>query len=241
MNIPWPSRPVLPQEQTRDTYQPLVNYLRGKTGHQFKIITTSNFLSHWEAIKKGKYDLVLDGPQFTGYRLEKLNYNVLARFPDVVSYTLVASENEMILEAEELIGKIIATNPSPALGALRLQEIFPNPLRQPRIMEANDSITAAKQVLEGKAQAAIIPAAMVGAYPQLTTVRNTEQIPSPAISASPKMDAEICASISKALLEADQSEDGKKALEAINITRFEVSDGKEYRPHATLLQEMWDY
>lgn len=233
--------PVLPQEQTRQTYQPLIDYLSKKTGHHFAILTNSNFLTHWEAIKKGQYDLVLDGPQFTGYRLEKLNYRVLARFPDVVSYTLVANEDEMILEAEELIGKIIATTPSPALGALRLQEIYPNPLRQPRILEANDSITAVKQVLEGNAHAAIIPAAMVGAYPKLITVRSTEQIPSPAISASPKMEIEIQQAISKALLEAEQNDEGKKALEAINITRFEASDGHEYRPHSTLLSEMWDY
>lgn len=233
--------PVLPQEQTRKTFQPLADYLSSKTGHRFTILTTSNFLAHWETIKKGTYDLILDGPQFTGYRLEKLGYKVLARFPEVVSYTLVAGEKEMILEPEELIGKIIATTPSPALGALRLQELYPNPLRQPRILESNDSITAAKHVVNGNAHAAIIPASMVGAYPQLNTVINTEQLPSPAISASPKMGAEVQQAVRQALLDAEQSVEGKKVLELINITRFETSDGNEYRPHAILLQEMWDY
>ncbi len=233
--------PVLPQEQIQKTYQPLVKYLSAETGHHFTIHTTTNFLGHWETIKKGKYDLMLDGPHFTGFRLKKLNYKVLARFPDSVSYTLVAGENQMVLEAEELIGKIIATTPSPALGALRLYELYPNPLRQPQIMEANDSTTAVDYVLRGKADAAIIPASMVNNYPQLSTVLNTEQVPAPALSASPEMAAEVQQQITKALLEADQSTEGKKALEAIKIARFEASDGKEYLPYTMLLKGVWGY
>lgn len=233
--------PVLPPEKTEQAYRPLVDYLASKTGHTFHIVTNSNFLIHWQMIKKGKYDFVLDGPQFTGYRLEKLGYSVVVRFPDVVSYTLVAGENEMVMEPNELIGKIVASTPSPALGALRLQQIYPNPLRQPRIMETNDSASAAQLVVNGQAHAAIIPAAMVGNYPQLITVYNTEQIPAPAISASPKVEAEVKEAVRSALLDAVNSDEGKNVLESINIERFEASDGMEYRPHAALLQGMWEY
>lgn len=233
--------PVLQSEQIRTTYQPLVKYLSAKTGHRFSILTTTNFLGHWETIKKAEYDLVIDGPHFTAYRLNKLNYTVLAKFPDPVSYTLVAGENEMILEAEEFIGKIIATTPSPGLGALRLYELYPNPLRQPQILEANDSTTAVNLVLNGKAHGAIIPASMVNSYPQLSTVLNTNQVPAPALSASPKMPQELQQEIRKALLEAEQSPEGKKVLEAIKIARFEASDGKEYLPHGMLLKGMWGY
>jgi phosphonate transport system substrate-binding protein len=233
--------PVLPPDQTEKAYRPLADYLARKTGHNYTIVTNSNFLTHWQTSKKGKYDLVLDGPQFTGYRLAKLDYTVLARFPDVVSYTLVTGENVMVLEAKELIGKVIATTPPPALGALRLQQLYPNPLRQPRILETNDSTAAVEHVLQGKADAAIIPAAMVGAYPQLITVLNTEQVPAPALSASPQVKVDVQQAIRKALLEATESDAGRKVLEAINIERFEASDGGEYLPQAELLKGMWEY
>lgn len=233
--------PVLPPDQTLMVYQPLANYLTKKTGHKITIVTNSNFLTHWQTIKKGKYDFVLDGPQFTGYRLEKLGYTVLARFPDVISYTLVANEDMMILEPQELIGKIIATTPSPALGALRLQQIFPNPLRQPRILETNDSATAARHVESGEAHGAIIPASMVGNFQHLTTVFNTEQVPAPAFSASPEVETEVKEAIAKALIETTASEEGKAVLNAINVERFVHSDGSEYRPQAELLKEMWEY
>lgn len=233
--------PVLPKNDTLRVYQPLVRYLSQKTGHDFTIVTNTNFLTHWQTTKADKYDLVLDGPQFTGYRLEKLGYTVLGRFPDVVSYTLVAGEKEMILEPKELIGKKVATTPSPALGALRLHELFPNPLRQPAIVETDDSETAAEYVLEGRAHAAVIPAAMVGSYPQLLTVVNTEQLPAPALSASSSVDEEVKNTIRKALLDAENNNAGVKALESLQIERFIGSDGNEYRPHAKLLEGMWEY
>lgn len=233
--------PVLPTDETLTVYQPLANYLARKTGHDFKVVTNTNFLTHWQRTKKVKYDLILDGPQFTGYRLEKINYTVLAKFPDVISYTLVAGENEMILEPKELIGKKVATTPSPALGALRLHKLFPNPLRQPDIVETDDSETAAEFVLQGKAHAAIIPAAMVGNYPQLLTVVNTEQLPAPALSASPKVEEEVKNAIRKALLDAENSDEGRKVLDRLQIERFTTSDGSEYRPQAKLLEGMWEY
>jgi len=233
--------PVLPAKETIQIYQPLADYLSQQTSHRFTLVTSSNFLTHWQTTKQGKFDLVLDGPQFTGYRLEKLDYTILAKFPDVVSYTLVASENEMIMEPGELIGKKLATTPSPALGALRLEQLYPNPLRQPVIVETNDSETAAQHVINGKAMAAMIPAAMVGNYPQLLTVVNTEQLPSPAISVSPDVDESVSSAIREALLSAHEREEGKRALESIRIERFTASDGSEYRPHASLLQNMWEY
>lgn len=233
--------PVLSADETQRIYKPLADYLSAKSGHTIKLVTSSNFLSHWQISKQGRFDLVLDGPQFTGYRLAKLDYSVLAKFPNVVSYTLVTNDEQMILEPRELIGKKVATTPSPALGALRLEQLFPNPLRQPVIIETNDSAKAANFVVEGQAEAAMIPAAMVGNYPGLITVVNTEQIPAPAISASPKLDAELIQTLSQALLDAENDEMGKKVLQSIRIERFAASDGSEYRPQAELLKNMWEY
>ncbi|MGM0594880.1 MAG: phosphate/phosphite/phosphonate ABC transporter substrate-binding protein [Pseudomonadota bacterium] len=233
--------PVLPEAETRQRYQPLVQYLSQTTDERFRIVTNSNFLTHWQTTKRGEYDLIIDGPQFTGYRLEKLDYTIVVKFPNVVSYTLVTGEDEFIMEANELIGKRIATTPSPALGALRLQQLFPNPLRQPLILETDNSDAAAQRVLEGEAHAAIIPAPMVGTYSGLITVRNTAQVPAPAISASPDVESDTVEKLRNALLNAHKSEAGRTALEAINIEGFESSDGSEYRPHAELLKGMWQY
>lgn len=233
--------PVLPTKQTVAIYQPLADYLSQATGHTIRLETTNNFLVHWQKMKRGNFDLILDGPHFTGYRVQKMGYTALAKLPEVVSYTLVAHEDLFVLEPRDLIGKTIATLPSPGLGALRLADLYPNPMRQPRIVEADNSVAAAEKVLDGQAAAAIIPAPLVGRFPTLVTVTTTEQVPAPAISASSKVEPSVQQAIKKALLEAANHPVGQKALEAVNTTAFEPGDNATYAPYAELLQEVWGY
>lgn len=233
--------PVLPRERTVEVYQPLLDYLKQATGHSFRLETSGNFLSYWHLMKRGNFDLVLDGPHFTDYRAQKMGYMVLAKLPDVVSYTLVANENLMALEPTDLIGKTIATTPSPALGALRLAELYPNPLRQPTIVETDDSVDAAEKVVAGKVAGAMIPAPLVGRFPSLTTVATTGQVPSPAISASTKVPTDVQQAIKKALLEAPNHPAGKKALEAMNTPTLEDSNNHAYAGMARLLEGVWGY
>ncbi len=233
--------PVMPPERTEAIYEPLVSYLQRTTGHELELVIHTNFLSHWQMIRRGEYDLILDGPHFTDYRIQKLDYRVLAKFPAVVSYTLVANQDAFILDPGELVGKRIASTPSPALGALRLSQIFPNPLRQPRIIEAEDSVTAARMAIGGKTTGAIIPAPMVARFPSLTTVATTAQVPSPAMSAAPHVADGIVEALREALLHATDSEEGRAALEALNIDAFEPADNAVYQGQAQLLKDTWGY
>lgn len=233
--------PVLPQQRTMEVYQPLADYLSKATGQKIKVVTSTNFLTHWQMMKRGTYDLILDGPHFTDYRIKKMGYTVLAKLPDVVSYTLVANEEQMVLEPVELVGKTIATTPSPAVGALRLVELYPNPLRQPVIVETPDSVAAAELAVQGKVAAAMIPAPLVGRFPSLTTVTTTEQIPSPAISASPAVPAELQQALRQALLDATKNPDGRKALEALDTPALEPADSQSVHGLERLLEGMWGY
>jgi ABC-type phosphate/phosphonate transport system substrate-binding protein len=233
--------PVLPQQRTLQIYQPLADYLAQVTGQQIRLITSSNFLAHWQMMKRDNYDLILDGPHFTAYRTKNMGYTVLAKLPDIVSYTLVANEEQMILDPLELIGKTIATTPSPALGALRLIEIYPNPLRQPILVETPDSEQAAELAVQGEVVAAMIPAPLVGRYPSLTTVTTTEQLPSPAISASPAVDLELQQALRQALLNAPNNPEGRKALEALNAPLLEAADNQRFQGLERLLEGMWGY
>ncbi|GAB4298151.1 MAG: hypothetical protein Kow0096_16650 [Thiohalomonadaceae bacterium] len=233
--------PVLPPSRTVEVYQPLVNYLSKATGQKIRLVTNTNFLTHWQAMKRDKYDLILDGPHFTDYRAKRMGYTVLAKLPEVVSYTLAANENQLILEPAELIGKTIATTAAPAIGALRLAELYPNPLRQPTIVETPDSEQAAELAVQGKVAAAMIPAPLVGRYPSLITVATTQQVPSPGISASPAVSAELQQALRRALLDAPNTPDGRKALEALNAPALEPADNNSFHGLDRLLEGMWGY
>lgn len=235
-------QPILPPEQTKAAFQPLTDYLSKQTGHKITLITAINFLSYWETMKKNtQYDLILDAAHLTDYRVKRMGYNVLAKRADAVSYTLVTSEKATILDAEELIGKSIASIGSPSLGMLRVEDMFPNPLRQPVIIEVNNSVDSIKKVLSGQAAAAMVPTPLVGQYPELVSITTTEQVPHTAISASSTVPKDVQDAIRTALLNASKTEEGQKMLQAINFPSFEKASNKLYAGYESLLEGVWGY
>ncbi len=233
-------QPILPPEQTRKAFQPLVDYLARRTGHEIRLVTAVNFLAYWAKMKRGGYDLILDAAHFTDWRVKNMDYVVLAKIPDTVSYSLVTAEDTLVLEPSELIGKPVATIGSPSLGAVRLAQMFPNPLRQPVTVEVDNSRDAIEAVLKGRAVGAIVPSPLVGAFP-LNVVTTTEPVPHIAFSASPEVPEAVRKALRRALVEADRTPDGQAMLKAINFPRFEPADRKVYDGYAKLLEGIWGY
>lgn len=231
----------LPQTHTRETYQPLAEYLSSRIGRPVKLVTTINFLTHWQLFKRENYELVLDGPHFTDYRVQKMGYRPVAKFPSLVSYSLVTSEDVLILEPDDLIGRKIAVPPSPGLGALWLNSIFTKPLQQPEIVEVNDSESAIKKVLGGQAAAAMIPTPIASRYTTVIPVHTTRQVPAPGLSVSPDIDESLAREIRRALLSAGSDPVGRAMLEAIGVPAFEPADEQSYKGQAIVLDGVWDY
>jgi ABC-type phosphate/phosphonate transport system substrate-binding protein len=235
-------QPIQSPEQTRASYQPLADYLSKATGQQIKLVTARNFVAYWETMKKGdEYDLILDAAHFTDYRIQRMKFKPLAKLKDVVSFALVTHEDNPVLEPMELIGKPIAVLPSPSMGAVRLAQLFPNPLRQPIIVKASDAQDAVDKIKQGKAVGAVIPSPMVGLFPFLYTVQTTKQVPHMALSASPRVPDQVQKDVRDAVLNANKTADGQAMLKALNFEAFEPATAKMYKGYAQLLQGVFGY
>ncbi len=235
-------QPVLPPDQIKQNYSPLARYLTEKTGHTFSIKTYRNFLTYWARMQKATdMHFILDAAHFTDYRVQRKGYRVLVKLPDTVSFTVVTGEENFVFEMEELISKKIATMASPGMGAVRLNGMFPNPVRLPFYIEASDSVDAVKKVIDGHADAAIIPSPLVGNYESLNSVVSTDPVPHMAMSASPEVPDEVVLAVKQALMDATKTPEGKKMLEAMKIEYFEDADAKVYAGYAQLLEGVFGY
>jgi len=235
-------QPVLPPDQIKQNYQPLAKYLNEQTGHTFSIKTYRNFLTYWARMQKATdMDFILDAAHFTDYRVQRKNYKVLVKLPDTVSFTVVTGEENFVFEMEELISKKIATMASPGMGAVRLNSMFPNPVRLPFYIEASDSVDAVEKVIDGRADAAIIPSPLVGNYESLNSVVSTDPVPHMAMSVSPEVPDEVALAVKQVLLDATKTTKGKKMLEAMKIEYFEDADADVYAGYAQLLEGMFGY
>jgi len=234
-------------ESTKKDFQPLAVYLGGVTGKRVVIHALPNFLSYWNAIRKpNSYDLIFDDAHFTDYRATKLGYEVLVKVPGNISYSLIVAQGSPITDPHDLVGKRIATMGAPSMGAMRLQSLYPNPLRQPNIVEVSNPDKALALLLGKKrVRAAILPTPYVSRRrnhgDKFRVLISTEPIPHMAISAAPSVDPLIRTAIRNALINANNTPAGERMLEELGLARLEPADTAAYRGQARILEKYWGY
>ena len=235
-------QPIASIEETERTFKPLADYISEKIGQPVTIRSSSNFFSYWQSMRsKHRFDLVLDAAHFTDYRIKKYDYQVLVKIPDTVSYSLVSRQDLLMFDAQELLGRTVATAASPSLGGVRLAEIFPNPVRQPRAIQADNFQSALNKLRSGEIEAALLPTPLISNDNTVNTVMTTTPTPHMALSASANVSAEIRKLIRQSLLMAIDDPKGKAMLQAINVEKFEMADKSIYDGYSDLLSEVWGY
>ncbi len=234
-------QPINDPETTKRNYQPLVDYLQNTTGINIELKVAQNFLTYWMRMKGGDYDLIIDAAHFTDYRNNKMDYQVIAKVPSRVSYTLVSTEDELFFDPEELIGERVALMSSPNLGALKMFELFPSDIEKPALIAAKTSQSAIKLLKAGKAVAALIPTPLFSSFEGLSVIATTESAPSPAFSVSPTVSDKDRKKIKFALLNAVNSPEGRSALQSATFTTFDDANNSAYEGYHQLLEETWGY
>ena len=235
-------QPINSEESTLASYGPLVDYLAQRCGCEIELRPVGNYLSFWGMTRRDdQFDLVLDAAHMTSYRVEAKGFTVIAKVESVASYTVVTRDDTVFLDTDELMGRRIATLPSPGLGAIRLLQMFPSVTRQPTMVMAENSEEAIQALFSDKVAAAIIPTRLVSEYDGLNVVTTTEQVPSPAFSVSPRVDTETAAALRQALLQLTASEQGQAILASARVPAFEAADNADYEGYHALLNEVWGY
>lgn len=238
--------PMLSEAETREQFQPLCNYLAGITQLPCRIGTRPNFLSYWEAIRQGKeFNLVLDEAHFTDYRAQRMNYTVLTKIPDTVTYSLVLPRSTKLDDPARLAGRRIATLGIPSMGAAQLNGLFPKATKQPIPVEVDNAAHGFALLRDAKVAAAILPTPLVreeivrGA--PLRVLLSTVPLPHMALSAAPSISPELRRALRHALLTANQSDAGRTMLARIGIERFDPANATVYKGQARILQDYWGY
>lgn len=239
-------QPILSETQTRKAFQPLCDYLANVTGQKCRIHTSPNFYAYWDLVRRGQgYNLAFDAAHFTDYRSEKHGFEVLAKVPDSVSYSLVTRPDALVIEPGELTGRRVATLGIPSIGAARLNAMFPNPSRQPVVQEIDDAVAGMKMLTDKRVNAAIVPTPIVSQLMaqggNFLVVLTTEAIPHIALSAAPSLPAGLRSQIRTALVQASHNPDGQAMLKQIGFERLDPASATLYQGQAKILKAYWGY
>jgi len=223
-------------------FAPLIEYLSEASGHDLTLRLPDSSLEHWQAMGTADdYHLVLDEGHFTDYRVRNLDYRVLAKVSGVSGFSVVTGPATVFVEPDELYGEPVASPAPPSLAALRLVELFPDPIRAPILVEVGSYDEGIRRVINGDVTAAIVPSSMVRAHPQLNVVMSTQLAPGMALSASPAVPGEAREVVRRAFLAAQDIDAGRRALASAGLAGFEPASGALYEGYDRLLRGTWGY
>ncbi len=234
--------PFLPEAELNEAYSPVAEYLSRRLGETVELELFPNYLSFWEATRGGSdFDIALDAAPVTDFRVQRQNWQVIARFDGEVTQSLVTRDDDLILSPRELVNQRVAVQPSPSVGALVLYQLFPNPVQQPTLVFERTNRDVATAVLEGKARAGVIPTPLVGGYPGLYPVITTEPLPFLGFSVSPELNERARKALQQALLSFAETEEGRRILDEQQLTDIVPANNRYYSGNAELLIGTYGY
>ncbi|MHB1951839.1 MAG: phosphate/phosphite/phosphonate ABC transporter substrate-binding protein [Acidiferrobacteraceae bacterium] len=188
-------------------YGPIAAYLSRVTGDNVHLRYESNWLSYENDMRKGRFDLVFDGPSFISWRMEHQHFVPLAKLKGDLVFKIILRKNDTaISKVSQLAGHMICAFAPPNLATLSVYSLFPDALSQPTIIPVKGLKTPYLSLLKGKCRAAVIQAVLykkLNAGPTHGKTRvlyTTRPIPNQGFSAGPRIPPAVQAKIREALL-----------------------------------------
>ena len=228
--------------ETEQRFAPLVSYLRRATGLALRLVVPENALDHWhQHTRRGAAGLVIEAAQFTDYRTKHRGYVPLVSSLESQSYSLVTAADTVLLDPEELHGKLIAALPPPDPGTLMLLGLFPDAILRPAILEVATARAGVEQLVGGHVVATLIPTEIEARFPHLNVFITTESGPGLGVSAARVLPAAAKQRIRDALIAARGDQRAALALRAAGISGFQPASATTFDGAARWLRGTWGF
>jgi len=240
------SAPRDSKENEEALYKPLVDLLSKAAGEKVTFRYGDNYLTYQSEMRKGNYDIVLDGPQFVSWRMAKLGHVPLVKFPGNLVFVAITKNNQdKIKDLKDLAGRTVCAFPSPNLATLTVLYEFSNPSRQPLVLEIQNFLDVYKGVKSGKCAGGILQAKLYQDLDKETKVARvlftSKPLPNQAFSAGPRVTAEKRARIIQAMLSPEGAAATQKLREIYKVQALLPATVEEYQGLGKLLRDVWGF
>jgi ABC-type phosphate/phosphonate transport system substrate-binding protein len=187
-------------------YGPLAEYLSQATGEKVIYRYPDNWGVYQAMVTKGEYDLVFDGPHLVSWRIARARHVPLAALAGKLGFVVVVlQDNSRTKKIGDLAGKRVCGHSPPNLATLTLFDQFPNPSRQPRLVEIKGFEAAYQGLVSGKCVGTILPTEVhkkLDAAARTRVLYLSEALPNQALTAGPRVTEAVRNRIKEALLSA---------------------------------------
>lgn len=240
------SAPRESREKEESIYKPVADLLSRASGQKVSFRYADNFLVYQDKMRKGAYDIVLDGPTFVAWRMARLGHVPVVKFPGNLSFVVVVqASNEKIKTLKDLTGRTLCGFAPPNLATMTILYEFGNPSRQPLIIEAQSFKEAYQGLAQGKCAGAIMQGKIFADLDKETrlgkVIFQSNPLPNQAISAGPRVTPEMRAKMVTALLAPENALATQKMREFFRSTALLPASAEEYRGLEKLMRDVWGF
>ena len=220
----------------------LARVLSDLSGARITAVHSANALLHWRHLLAGEeVDLVLEEAPFIDYRVQRQNFNAVARAREDARYAIIVAPGTLVSALPDLRTRRLAVAAPPALAALRIHELFPDPVLAPVLVELPAGADPVPWIFSGKVDAAMIPLQQADAAQGTRIVLLSDALPGAGVAVSPRLAAAVRLALIRALVSLHHSESGRAALAGLGETAFDLATDETYDGAARLLRGTWPY
>jgi len=233
-------------ERSQEIFGPIAEYLSKATGKKVVYQYPGTWGVYQGTMQKGGYDLLYDGPHFNGWRLTKLQHNVLVKIPVELTFVmLVKKDNTKVNDMKQVAGHTVCAHAPPNFGTLTMLSQFDNPSRQPVIINTDGWNNIYKGLVAGKCTAALVPTKVWEkndkAGVETKVIYKSKPLPNQAFSAGPRISKEDQAKIAQALTSREAAASTEKLRQEYSVPSLAPAVNQEYSGLGDLLKNEWGY
>jgi hypothetical protein len=197
-------------------------------------------------MRRGEYDLVLDGPHLVGWRMSRLNHEPIVKLPRDITFLVVAHhEDRRFGEGrDELIARQVCGLSSPHLGTLQFMAQYENPMREPSMVALRGGFKRVfAEFKQGKCDAALLRNFYYNSRVSdedrndTRVVYTVPSLPDQALTASPRLSPEQKQILRERLTDPTTAAAAKGIFKSFapGAEAFVPADPEEYRGLEQLL------
>ncbi len=215
--------------EQNQNYTLLAAQLSQFLGETVRYVPPVNIQGYAQAIRQGEYDILIDGPHFSAWRVAQGLHQPVAQADTALTYVVVVpTADTRTRSLEQLISQPVCVSPPPQLSTLMFLNQYPNPLQEPVMHMMEGYLPKIEKLLKGECRAAVLSASFYEhkldkvTQAGLRVIFNTRPLPGYVMTASPKLSETKRADLGKRLSTGNPAHD--PLLQA--LTKASVHNGE---------------
>ncbi len=221
---------------------PLAALAAGVLQRPVEVLQADDALSHWRLVRTPwRYQMALEEPQFAAWRIRRHGFVALARAAADRRFAVVVRPGTLVTAPGDLAARRVAAPAPPALAALRLLELFPEPARGPRLLLLPGPDAALEALARGRVDAVVLALRDGEPVQRGEVALVTDASPDRAFSVAPGLADEAGTALTRALRAASESAAGRRALEGVGLRALAPATAQALEDSERLLRGTWGY